>query len=49
MNHQYGDLAERIDDNMTQLMNAFCDAAETNSKHIALLENIEAASSSQAV
>jgi hypothetical protein len=37
MNHQYRDLVERIDDNMTRLMKAFYDAAETNSKRIALL------------
>jgi vacuolar-type H+-ATPase subunit H len=37
MNHQYRDLVERLDDNMTRLMKAFYDAAETKSKRIALL------------
>ena len=43
MNHQYRDLVERFDDNMTRLMNAFYASAETNSKRIALVEGNEAA------
>lgn len=38
MSHQYRDVVERMDDNMTRLLKAFCDVAESNTKRIGMVE-----------
>jgi predicted nucleic acid-binding Zn-ribbon protein len=41
VNHGYGDLAERMDDSSTKLLNAFYSVAETYGKRLAELDSNE--------
>ena len=43
MNHGYRELAERLDDGITRMLNAFYGVAETHGKRLAELDGNEAA------